>query len=58
MARLMQLGEDLQNRTIGLLEPLCALRFCSAAPAPHAKPRHGMFLPLSSVLPSRQRELP
>src|SRR6516162_3905822 len=58
MARLMQVGEHLHNHTIGLHEPLCALRFCSAAPAPHAKPRHGTFLPLSSVLPSRPRELP
>jgi hypothetical protein len=41
MARLMQVGECLHNHTIGLHEPLCAFRFCSPAPAPHAKPRHG-----------------
>ena len=40
MARLMQVGERLHNHTIGLLEPLRAFRFCSAAPAPHAKPCH------------------
>jgi len=40
MARLMQVGERLHNYTIGLLEPLRAFRFCSAAPAPHAKPCH------------------
>jgi hypothetical protein len=36
MARFMQVGERLHNYMIGLLEPLCAFRFCSAAPAPHA----------------------
>jgi hypothetical protein len=33
MARLMQVGECLYHHTIGLLEPLRAFRFCSAAPA-------------------------
>jgi hypothetical protein len=37
MARLMQVGERLHDHTIGLHEPLCAFRFCSAAPAPHPK---------------------
>jgi hypothetical protein len=41
MARLMQVGERLHDHTIGLREPLCALRFCSPAPAPQAKPCHG-----------------
>jgi hypothetical protein len=40
MVRLMQVGERLHNHTIGLLEPLRAFRFCSVAPAPHAKPCH------------------
>jgi hypothetical protein len=40
MARLMQVGERLHNHTIGLHEPLRVLRFCSAAPTPHAKPCH------------------
>ena len=48
-ARLMQVGECLHHHTIGLLEPLRAFRFCSAAPAPHAKPCHDTFVPLSSV---------
>src|SRR5262249_18406111 len=36
----MQVGECLHHHTIGLLELLRAFRFCSAAPAPHAKPCH------------------
>src|SRR5215831_12549768 len=49
MARLTQVGEGLQHHTIGLLEPLLAFRFCSAAPTPHAKPRHDTFVPLFSI---------
>jgi hypothetical protein len=37
----MQVGERLHNYTIGLLEPLRAFRFYSAASAPRAKPCHG-----------------
>jgi len=48
MARLMQVGECLHHHTIGLLGPLRAFRFCSAAPAPHAKPGHATFLDLNS----------
>src|SRR5262249_51379288 len=48
-ARLMQVGECLHHYTIGLLEPRRAFRFCSAAPAPHAKPRHGTIF-LSAFL--------
>jgi hypothetical protein len=48
MARLMQVGEHLHNHTIGLHEPLRAFRFCSGAPAPHAKPCHATFLDLNS----------
>jgi hypothetical protein len=55
MARLMQVGERLHNHTIGWLEPLRALRFCSAAPAPQAKPCHGN-VPSKSEL--RPRQLP
>src|SRR5262252_1244427 len=56
MARLMQVGEGLHHHTIGFLEPLRAFRFCSAAPAPHAKPCHDTFVPLSSIsTPSSQR---
>jgi hypothetical protein len=50
MARLMQVGERLHNHTIGLHKPLCAFRFARAAAAPHAKPCHGTFLPLSAFL--------
>src|SRR6516164_9267438 len=52
MVRLMQVGERLHNYTIGLLEPPRAFRFCSAAPAPHAKPCHDTSVPLSSTLTS------
>jgi hypothetical protein len=45
----MQVGERLDNHTISLLEPLRAFRFCPAVPAPHAKPRHGTFFPISSA---------
>jgi hypothetical protein len=48
-ARLMQVDECLHHYTIGLPEPPRAFRFCSAAPAPHAKPRHGTFF-LSAFL--------
>src|SRR5215472_11101233 len=57
MARLMQVGEGLHYHTIGLLEPLRAFRFCSAAPAPHAKPRHDTFVPLSSISTSSSQQL-
>src|SRR6516164_8327539 len=51
MARLMQVGECLYHHTIGLLEPLRAFRFCSAAPAPHAKPCHVLcHFPRSQLL--------
>ena len=51
MARLMQVGERLHHHTIGKLEPLRALRFCSAAPTPHAKPCHVLFhFPRSQLL--------
>jgi len=43
MARLMQVGERLDNHTISLLEPLRAFRFCSGTPVPHSKPRHDSF---------------
>jgi hypothetical protein len=46
----MQVGECLDHHTIGLLEPLRAFRFRSAAPAPHATPCHDTFDPLSSIL--------
>src|SRR6516164_9404499 len=46
----MQVGERLDNHTIGLLELLRSFRFCSTAPAPHAKPCHDTFVPLSSTL--------
>jgi hypothetical protein len=49
MARLMQVGECLYHHTLGLLEPPRAFRFCSAAPAPHAKPCHDKFF-LSTFL--------
>src|SRR6516225_1824545 len=52
MVRLMQVGERLHNYTISLLEPPRAFRFCSAAPAPHAKPCHDTSVPLSSTLTS------
>ena len=45
MARLVQVGERLHNDAIGLLESLHASRFCSAAPAPHAKPCHDTLFP-------------
>jgi hypothetical protein len=51
MARLMQVGERLNNHAIGFHEPLRTL-FYSAAPAPHAKPCHGTFLPTASILTS------
>ena len=41
MARLMQVCERLNNHAIGFHEAVCALRFCSAAPAAYAKPCHG-----------------
>jgi hypothetical protein len=40
----MQVGECLHHHTIGVLEPPRAFWFCSAVPAPHAKPRHGTLL--------------
>jgi hypothetical protein len=52
MARLMQVGERLHNHTIGWLELLRAFGFCSAAPAPHAKPCHDTSVQLSSTLTS------
>jgi hypothetical protein len=57
LARLMQFGERLHNHTIGLHELLCAFRFARAAAAPHAKPCHGTFSPLSSVLTSSSQKL-
>src|SRR6516162_950170 len=45
MARLVQVGERLHNDAIGLLESLHASWFCSAAPAPHAKPCHDTLFP-------------
>jgi hypothetical protein len=36
----VQIGEDLHNHTISLLEALRTFRFCSAASAPQVKPWH------------------
>jgi len=43
MPRFVQFGKDLYNHTIGLLEALHTLQFCSAASAPHVKPWHDTF---------------
>ena len=61
----MQVGECLHHHTIGLLELLRAFRFCSAAPAPHAKPCHDtsgstfldlMFQRCSQAIASARRQ--
>jgi len=40
MAHLVQIGKDLHDDTIGLVEALRTFWFSSAASAPHVKPRH------------------